>query len=160
MTESLKTRITRWILNFHPTYRGTGGWITYLADDWHEAHIKVGLNWRTRNIMGSIFGGSLYGAVDPVYMIMLNRLLGRDYIVWDEAAAIQFKKAARSTLHARFVIDDKELETIKSELVHEPALHRIYQIDLADRDGVVHTSVEKTIYIRRRKRSATAEPLE
>ena len=160
MMESFKTRITRWVLNFNPTYRGTGGWITYLADDWHEVHVKVGLNWRTRNIMGSIFGGSLYGAVDPVYMIMLNKLLGREYIVWDEAAAIQFKKAARSTLHARFTIDDKELETIKSELTHERALHRVYQIDLAGRDGVVYTSVEKTIYIRPRNLSAAAKPPE
>jgi Domain of unknown function (DUF4442) len=154
MSESFKTRVTRWMLNLQPTYRGTGGWITYLADDWHEVHIKVGLSWQTRNIMGSIFGGSLYGAVDPVYMIMLSRLLGRDYVVWDEAATIQFKKAARSTLNARFMIDEKELESIRGELAKETALRRVYQIDLADRDGVIHTSVEKTIYIRRRKRSA------
>lgn len=151
MAESFKTRITRWLLNFHPTYRSTGGWITYLADDWHEVHVKVGLNWRTRNIMGSIFGGSLYAAIDPVYMIMLTKLLGRDYVVWDEAATIRFKKAARSTLYARFLIDDNELEAIRQALTDETPLHRSYKVDLVDKEGTVYTSVEKTLHIRRRK---------
>ena len=37
-----------------------------------------------------------------------------------------------------------------AELADQPAIDRVYQVDLVDRDGVVHASVEKTIYIRRR----------
>ncbi len=151
MSESFRTRITRWRFNLIPAYRGTGARITYLADDWQEARIKIGLNRSTRNVVGTIFGGSLYGGVDPVYMLMLIRLLGPEYVVWDEAATIQFKKSARSTMYAKFVIDDQDLAAIKSDLEREPVLHRVYQVDLADRNGVVHASVEKTLYLRKRK---------
>jgi hypothetical protein len=34
----------------------------------------------------------MYSAVDPIYMVMLIRRLGKDYVVWDKAASIQFKK--------------------------------------------------------------------
>ena len=153
MSESLKTRLTRWKFNFFPAYRGTGARVTYLAADWREARIKVPLNRSTRNVVGTIFGGSLYGGVDPFYMLMLIQLLGSDYVVWDEAAKIEFKKAARSTMFAKFAIDDQEIAAIKSELEHEPVLHRVYHVDLADQQGVVHASVEKTLYIRKRKRA-------
>jgi hypothetical protein len=36
-------------------------------------------SWRTRNYVGTIFGGSMYSAVDPIYMVMLTRRLGKDY---------------------------------------------------------------------------------
>lgn len=84
MPESWKTRLNRWGFNFFPAYRGTGGRVEYIAGDWREIRIRLPLNWRTRNYVGTIFGGSLYGAVDPLYMIMLIRNLGDEYVVWDD----------------------------------------------------------------------------
>ena len=150
MTESRKTRLRRYAFNFFPAYRGTGARFTYIAGDWREVRIKLPLNWRTRNYVGTIFGGSMYAAVDPVYMVMLINLLGPDYVVWDKAASIRFKKPGKTTLTARFVIDQAETDAIKAALADQPAIDRVYQIDLVDRDGAVHASVEKTIYIRRK----------
>jgi acyl-coenzyme A thioesterase PaaI-like protein len=151
MTESWRTRLRRWGFNFFPAYRGTGARITYIAADWREIRIKLPLNWRTRNYVGTIYGGSMYAAVDPIYMIMLIKLLGPGYVVWDKAASIRFRKPGKRTLTARFVVDEAETEAIKAALVEQPAIDRVYQIDLVDRDGVVHASVEKTIYLRRKR---------
>ena len=151
MPESLNTRARRHAYNFFPAFRGTGARIVYLADDWREIRIKVPLSWRTRNYVGTIYGGSLYAAVDPWYMIMLIRLLGPEYLVWDKAATIRFRKPGRGTLHARFVLDNAEIEAIKTELATQPSLDRVYQVDLVDGEGVVHASVEKVLYIRRKE---------
>ena len=62
-----------------------------------EVRVKIPLNWKTRNGVGTIFGGSLYAAVDPIYMTMLIKLLGPDYLVWDKSAAIRFLKPGRGT---------------------------------------------------------------
>jgi hypothetical protein len=150
MSESLKTRLTRLAFNFWPCYRGTGGRITYIAHDYREIRVKLPLSWRTYNYVGTIYGGSLYAAVDPFYMVMLIQTLGPDYIVWDKAAAIHFKKPGRTTLTARFVIDEAELEAIRVALTHAPSIDRVYTIELIDGDGVVHAIIEKTVYIRRR----------
>src|SRR5437870_12176193 len=104
MPESLAARFLRWQINFCPAYRGTGASVTYIADDFREVRVRLPLSWRTRNLVGTIFGGSLYGAVDPIYMIMLVRVLGREFIVWDKAAEIRFRKRGRSTLCATFTI--------------------------------------------------------
>src|SRR5437868_4911225 len=150
MPESWPSRWMRWKWAFFPPWRGTGARVTYIASDYREVRVQLPLSWRTRNYVGTIFGGSLYGAVDPVYMIQLMQILGRDYVVWDKAATIRFLKPGRSTLTATFRIDDVEVETIRRLTANGEPVDRVYHVDLVDRDGVAHASVDKTIYIRKR----------
>jgi hypothetical protein len=74
----------------------------------------------------------MYSAVDPIYMVMLIRLLGKDYVVWDKAASIQFKKPGRETLHARFVVTHEELSAIRAAL-GKATLRRPHLLDRAER---------------------------
>ena len=150
MPESFQSRLYRWGFNIYPAYRGTGGWITYIAKDWREIHVKVPLSWQTRNYVGTIFGGSLYAAVDPFYMIMLIKSLGPEYVVWDKAASIRFKRPGRETLFAKFKLREEELVSIKSELENSPKLDRHYQVELQDKSGLIHVLVEKKIFIARK----------
>ena len=150
MPESFQSRRMRWGFNLFPAYRGTGARITYMASDYREVRVQLPLSWRTRNYVGTIFGGSLYGAIDPIYMIMLIKILGPEYTVWDKAATIRFRRPGRSTLFARFVIDEEEIATIRRLAGESRSIDRVYRIDLADSGGVVHASVEKTVYIHKR----------
>lgn len=151
MAESFKTRVFRWAFNLFPCYRGTGGRIAYIAADFHEVRVRLPLSWRTRNYLGTIFGGSLYGAVDPMLMIMLIKILGPAYIVWDKAATIRFRKPGRETLYARFRIDDGEIHAIREALDRAPKVDRVYEVALTNAAGEVHATIEKTIHIRRRE---------
>ncbi len=147
MRESLRTRLTRWGFNLWPCYRGTGGRVTFIAADWREVRVRLPLSWRTRNYVGTIFGGSLYGAVDPFYMLMLMENLGPSYVVWDKAAAIRFRRPGGDTLYASFKLDEAELTEIRRLLAEHPKVDRTYPIQLVDHAGVVHAEVEKTIHI-------------
>lgn len=151
MPESFESRVARWKFNLFPAYRGTGGRVVYIADDWSEVRVKIPLSWRTRNYVGTIYGGSLYGAIDPIYMLMLIKILGRDYVVWDKAATIRFKRPGKETLFAEFVITDDEVAEIKRLAETEKSLDRIYNLELKDKKGVVHAFIEKTLYISKRK---------
>ena len=149
MPESWRSRWMRWSFNLFPAYWGTGAHITYIAGDWREVRVRLPLTWRTRNVVGTIFGGSMYGAVDPIYMVMLIQLLGPDYIVWDKAATIQFRRPGRSTLEARFVVDSALLDSIRAELEHAPKAERVLAVELVGADGTVHASVDKVLHFRR-----------
>ena len=148
MPESMKSKLLRWGFNLFPAYCATGARITYVASDFREVRIRLPLSWQTRNYVGTIFGGSIYAAVDPVYMLMLIKNLGKDYIIWDKSACINFKKAGRTTLFARFLIDENELKMIKKELAHARHVDRTYHVALTDDQGTVHATVEKVVYVR------------
>ena len=140
------------MFNFFPAYRGTGGRVVYIADDFHEVRVKLPLNWRTRNYVGTIYGGSIYASVDPIYMLMLIHILGPEYVVWDKAAKIRFKKPGKDTLYVDFQLSQEEIGEIKKLAETERSVDRIYKLELKDKNGVVHAFIEKTLYIAKKSK--------
>lgn len=140
------------MFNFFPAYRGTGGRVVYIADDFHEVRVKLPLNWRTRNYVGTIYGGSIYASVDPIYMLMLIHILGPEYVVWDKAAKIRFKKPGKDTLYVDFQLSREEIGEIKKLAETERSVDRIYKLELKDKNGVVHAFIEKTLYIAKKSK--------
>lgn len=147
MPESFRSKSFRWGFNLFPAYRGTGGRIVYVADDWHEVRVKLPLNWRTRNYVGTIYGGSIYGAIDPIYMLMLIRILGPGYVVWDKAANVRFRRPGKGTLFADFLLTAEEICEIKNLAEDARSIDRVYNVELKDKEGVIHAQIEKTLYI-------------
>lgn len=150
MPESFTTKLERIKFNFFPAFRGTGARVVYIADDYREIRVKIPLTWRTRNYVGTIYGGSMYAGIDPIYMIMLIKNLGRDYIVWDKSAKIRFKHPGKEPLFADFLVDENELAEIKELLRNSKSIDRVYNVELKDKNGKVHCLIEKTLYIANR----------
>lgn len=152
--ESWRTRVQRWAFNWFPAYLSTGARIEYMTPDWREVRIRLPLNWRTRNYVGTIFGGSMYAALDPVHMVMLIKLLGSGYEVWDKAATIRFRRPGRATLRATFRLDEAELAAIRTDVAQAGRSERRYMVDLTNEQGEVCASCEKTLSIRARPAAA------
>jgi acyl-coenzyme A thioesterase PaaI-like protein len=138
------------MLNVWPCYRGTGGRVTFISRDWRQASVRLTLGLRTRNYVGTIFGGSIYGSVDPIYMLMLIKILGPAYVVWDKAATVRFKKPGRGRLEARFVVTEEEIATIRDLSSQAKSIDRVFPVEFTDRDGQIVALIEKTIYVRRK----------
>lgn len=145
--ESLKSKFKKLTFNFFPAYRRTGGRVCFASDDWKEVHIKLTHNWKTRNYVGSIFGGSIYGALDPIYMVQLINILGLDYVVWDKSAQIKFLKPIKTTVYARFLLSDFLLKDIKERVQSEKEITINMKTSFQDAKGNIYAEVIKTIYI-------------
>jgi len=152
MTESFKTRLKRIAFNFFPAVWASGGKYTYVSNDMRELHLKLPLNFRSRNYVGTIFGGSMFSATDPMFFMMLIKNLP-GYIIWDKTSTIRFKKPGRDTLYARTKITQEEIESIQEELKTKHKLDRIFALDLIDKAGDVCATIEKTIQIRHKHKN-------
>jgi acyl-coenzyme A thioesterase PaaI-like protein len=144
----------RHLLNWYPCFRGTGAKVTYIAPDWTEMRVKVPLSRRTKNYVGTIFGGSLYASVDPHFMFMLMHNLGPDYLVWDKAASIRFRRPGTSDLSAACRLPPGEAEAVKAALRTAEKVDRNYTVDLVDGRGEVCATVEKIVNVRRKLSSS------
>ncbi|HQU83087.1 MAG TPA: DUF4442 domain-containing protein [Pyrinomonadaceae bacterium] len=151
MPESFATKLDRFKFNFFPAYRGTGARVLYISEDYREMRVKIPLSWRTRNYVGTIYGGSMYAGIDPIYMLMLIKNLGRDYIVWDKAAKIRFKRPGKETLFADFLLSENELDEIKNLLETSKSIDRVYNVELKNKEGKTHCVIEKTLYIAKKR---------
>lgn len=148
--ESFKSRLLKWRFNFFPAYRRCGARITYVSSDFHEVRIELRKRWNNINHVGTLWGGSLYGAIDPVYTLMLSLILGKEYFVIDKAATIQFRRTGKGVVTARFVLPPGEVEEIVSLLTTRRKLEREYQVQLVDSNNTVILDAKKVIHIKRK----------
>jgi acyl-coenzyme A thioesterase PaaI-like protein len=142
-----RAQMVRLGFNFHPAFRGTGARVVFVSPDLRHIRVSLPLTWKTRNIVGSLYGGSLFAMTDGAHPMMLMAALGDGYIIWDKAATIRYKKPGTTTLTADFVLEDAELATIRQALAQNHELERTYTVALKDHAGTVYTLVERTVYI-------------
>ncbi|HEY5762883.1 MAG TPA: DUF4442 domain-containing protein, partial [Rhodocyclaceae bacterium] len=102
--------------------------------------------------------GSLYGAIDGPWPGLLKLALGHDYIVWDKAGSIRYRKPGRSTLFAEFAVDEAEIAWVRDAVRRDGECERNYTVELRDRGGVVHAIVERTVYIASKAHYAGKRP--
>ena len=134
--------------NWSPMYRRSTAKIIAISEDLREIKIKLPISYKNRNYMNSIFGGSLFAAVDPVPMIQLVNLLGKEYVVWDKSAEIFFKRPAKEDVYAQFNLTLKEIEDIKEKVSKENEIEVLKITKLTDKlETKVYCEVHKTIYI-------------
>lgn len=136
--------------NWWPAIRGSGMRLTHVSPDWTEIDVKLPLNWRTRNYVGSIFGGSLYSALDPWFMVMILRQIGDGYVVWDKSARVYFKRPGTQTLYAKFRVSADEVAELKRTADEQNQFDRTFSIDLKDADGKVYATVDKVLFFARK----------
>src|SRR5580700_2499711 len=141
--------LRRWI-NLWPPFLGAGIRVKRVAPDMKAVDVEMKLRFWNANYVGTHFGGSLFAMTDPFYMLMLMANLGRDYIVWDKAATIRYKKPGRGTVHAEFRISDSQIDDIREKLKTQPKYEPVFTVEVKDEAGVVIAEVEKLIYVRKK----------
>ncbi|MGE7992285.1 DUF4442 domain-containing protein [Pseudomonas sp. NPDC089554] len=143
-----RARLLRWILNLYPPYLGAGIRVLNISPDMRSARVRMKLTRLNRNYVGTQFGGSLYSMVDPFYMLLLIEQLGRDYIVWDKAASIDFIAPGKGAVFAEFHIEDGLLEEIRQQTANGKKYLPRLQVDIRDGAGELVARVDKTLYVR------------
>ena len=155
-TLARKARFLRWALNFYPPYIGAGVRVRHISADFQQVQVKMGLGWYNRSYVGTQFGGSLYSMTDPFFMLMVMECLGRQYIVWDKAARIDFIAPGKGPVFANFAIDEALLTDIRTQTAagdkYLPELH----VDVRDGEGTLVARVHKTLYVRLKPRERQA----
>lgn len=140
----------RHLMNLWPPYLGAGIRVAHIAEDWQQVIVHLRKYFFNRNYRGTHFGGSLYAMTDPFYALMLTHILGREYWVWDQSAAIEFLKPGRGTVTARFNISDAALAAIRAATAGGDKHLPEFTVDVTDAAGETVARVRKTLYVRRK----------
>ena len=140
-------QIYKYGFNWSPMYRRSTGRLVTVSDNLMYVKIKIPLSIKNRNFVGTIFGGSLFSATDPIYMIQLMNILGDDYVVWDKSATINFKRPAKETVFAEFIFSEEDLSLIKTEVSKNGEFNLIKTPNIVDKKGVIIAELSKTIYV-------------
>lgn len=136
-------------MNFYPPYIGAGVKIKGSKDE-TVFDVSMRLTPFNRNYVGTHFGGSLYSMCDPFYMLILLKILGKEYLVWDKAASIDFKKPGKGRVRAHFEISDAEVEDVIKQVHANGKYEPKFQVDILNEDDEVVAVVNKTLWVKKK----------
>jgi len=142
--------LRRWV-NLWPPLLGMGIRVRHIAPDMRSVDVEMKLRFWNANYVGTHFGGSLFAMTDPFYMLMVMANLGRDYIVWDKAATIRYRKPGRGMVRAEFRLSDAQIEDIREKLKTLPKYEPTFLVEVKDESGVVVAEVEKMLHVRKKE---------
>lgn len=145
----MSPRMFRRAMRFFPPIRNTGVRVEHISDDWKHWRLSLPLEMRTRNYVGTHFGGTLYSAMDPHIMLAWMHILGDDFVVWDKAAYIRFRRPGKGRLQAAFQLSDEDEVEIRA-LAPGEKLDKTYALAWTDAAGEVVAQVEKTVHFQRK----------
>ncbi|MGO9516852.1 MAG: DUF4442 domain-containing protein [Candidatus Korobacteraceae bacterium] len=147
----MSTKLQRLMLrsiNIWPPFLGAGIRVHWRSSRVVDVEMKL-RPWN-RNYVGTHYGGSLYSMTDPFYMLMLMENLGRDYIVWDKAASIRFRKPGRGKVQAEFRLSDAQLGDIRDKLAAQEKYEPTFLVEVKDETGEVVAEVQKILHVRKK----------
>ena len=146
----MKPKYLKLLLNIYPPYLGAGIFVQHISDDYREVIVSMKLRWYNRNYVGTHFGGSLASMTDPFFMLMLMNILGKEYVVWDQAARIKFIRPGRGRVVARFHLNQAQIDEIHVQTQSSAVFRPEYEVEILDEDGQVVAQVAKQEYIRKK----------
>ena len=152
---AMTPRKLRRVLRWWPPFLFSGIRVLEVADDWSSARVELRRRWYSANYVGTHFGGSLFAMADPFWMILVMETLGRDYIVWDKAAEIEFVKAVREPVTVEFQVDPVAIAELRAATADGAKVLRWFETEIRTARGEVIARARKQLYVRR-KRDATA----
>jgi len=135
-------------MHWWPPFPGAGIRVRQMSEDLREAAVELRLGRLNRNAVGTQFGGSLFAMTDPFYAIMLMRNLGREYLVWDKAASIEYLAPGRGTVRARFELTEARLAGIRAQPASGEKALPEFDTDIVDAKNEVIARVHRTVYVR------------
>lgn len=138
------------LINWWPPMLGTGISLTHISKDYRTFKVQIKRRWYNRNLVNTHYGGSLYSMSDPWYMFILIANLGRDYVVWDKAATIRFKRPGKGTVEGIFTISEERIAEIKKEIDTIGKKDYTFGMNLTGEDGEIICELEKVVYVRKK----------
>ena len=146
----LSIKIVLRMIQFWPPYLAAG-----IRLDQHDLEKGVIVSSLKRtiangNAFGTHFGGSLYAMCDPWFVFIALHKLGKDYIIWDQGANINFVKAVKEKVYAEFHISDQDIEKMRKATKDGEAYRPVFCTQVKTKEGTLVAKVEKTLYIRKK----------
>lgn len=149
--DKLPPNLFRLGINLWGPFIGASIKVKAISHDFKKVTVCLKQHWYNSNYVGTHFGGSMFSMTDPFFMLILIKNLGKEFIVWDKAASIEFIKPGRGLLQAQFEFSEEELAHIREETRRERKYVFDKAVDIVNNENDVVARVVKTLYVSLKK---------
>lgn len=127
-------------------------WVKRFYNGYHDCELKINKSVLNKNMNGTIFGGSIFSSVDPIYSVMFWQIFAWKKIkvqTWLKSAHIQYVKPGATDLFVHFHLDEKEVNDAEAALNDVGKFVRSYTIEIKNKYNEVCAIAQTEVYIRK-----------
>jgi acyl-coenzyme A thioesterase PaaI-like protein len=144
-------KVFGFFMNLYPPFIFFGIRIKF-TPDFLQCNLKISNRWYFRNGHGTMFGGAMLAATDPLPAVQLSKIF-RKHHVWSMTHHVKFKKPAKTKLSAKIVLNDQEIIHIKETLKKHGKSINTFSYLLFDTQNEIVAEINSTVYIRNPRHS-------
>lgn len=142
----------KWGLRLYPPFFFQRIWVKKILDNFLGAEVKINKSLLNINSNKTIFGGTIFSAIDPFYPILLDQYFKHQGILrtvaWLKTAHIDYIKPGRHDLYVSFHLKEEVLLEALQIIKKEGKVVKTFQTQVFDKHGTLCAVAHNEIYIR------------
>ena len=143
------------LLEWFPPFWFMGVKVTYIASDYRTLTVRLPVRWYGKNVYGTLFGGFLCAASDPLPLLLCERIFP-GIQGWTRMHKVEFLKPARDTLTLKLEIAQKDIDAIQADIDRERESNYTFKYSFRDQREREIARVETTVFLRKKITSQDA----
>jgi len=123
----------------------------YLSPDLMHCRVRIAHSFMNRNLQGSVFGGTLFSALDPFLPVMMWQIFarrGQKLEVWLKKAEIDYLKPSSTKMYIDFRLREIDLQEAGQSLAEKGKFEKWLPAEAIDQNDVVCVQARLLVYLR------------
>lgn len=142
----------KWLLRIYPPFFFQRIWVKSIFEDFKGIDVKIYKGPLNINSNKTIFGGTIFSAIDPIYPLLLDQAFRakgmKNTVAWLKSAKIDYLRPARTDLQFSVRLQDDEIENAYNTIQENGKIVKTFTTDIFDKNGVKCAVSTNEIYIR------------
>ena len=139
------------LLNLFPPFLFGRIRVVSIGAGFRSCRVSVRPSLLTRNLQGTMFGGTIFSAADPFHALLYWQVFahrGLRVQVWLKSAHIEYRRPAASALTFDFVLSDADIREAEEALDRDGRFARVHRTEAIDEQGRICAVVDTEVYLR------------
>ena len=147
----LSPKIVRLILNLFPPLLFNRISIQSIKKNFLEIKVRIRYSILNKNFHKTIFGGTIFSAIDPYFPIMYWQIFSRKKVpieVWIKRADIIYKNPAETDLFLIFILKEEDIQKALNGLQKDGRFQVWHEVEAVDENGKICAEAKVLVYLR------------
>lgn len=142
----------KWVLRTYPPFFFQRIWIKNINKDFSGARIKIIKSFLNINSNKTVFGGTIFSALDPIYPILLDQIFKqrgiKKTVAWLKSARIEYLKPGKTSLFFDVKLKEEDIKDAFETIDKQGKVVKTFTTEVFDKNGTKCAVCYNEIYIR------------
>lgn len=147
----LSAKALKWAMRFYPPLFFQRIWVQEFGEEFSFVRVKIAKSIFNSNYNKTIFGGTIFSAVDPFYPVLMHQILRRKGLkirLWSKQSNIAFIKPGTEHLFFRIDISEQDINEAITSLKRDGKFIKTFNVEITNINGDIFAVTQNEIYIK------------